>query len=93
MVEGYIKIADSPSAKDAADKIVLTKRTDPGWITVFSVCRGLIVERGSVLSHSFVVARELGIPAIVGVSEVFGHLKDGDYVRLDAIKGEITILR
>lgn len=71
--------------------IILTKRTDPGWITLFPRASGLIVEHGSMLSHSFVVAREMGLPAVVGVENATAVIPDGAMVYLDGLKGEITI--
>ncbi|MCQ2575232.1 MAG: PEP-utilizing enzyme [Treponema sp.] len=71
--------------------IIVTKRTDPGWISLFPMASGLIVEHGSMLSHSFVVAREMKLPCIVGVSGITQVLKTGDVVTLDASKGEIKI--
>ena len=44
--------------------------TDPGWITLFANAAGILVERGSLLSHSAIVAREMGIPAIVAIDNV-----------------------
>ena len=58
---------------------------------LFPMCKGLIVERGSILSHSAVVARELGIVAVVGVEDACTILKDGMEVTVDGIKGEIII--
>ena len=46
-------------------EILVAERTDPGWIMLFPGAAGLLVERGSLLSHSAIVARELGIPAVV----------------------------
>lgn len=71
--------------------IIVTKRTDPGWISLFPLAGGLIVEHGSMLSHSFVVAREMSLPCVVGVEGITSLLKTGDVVTLDAMKGEITI--
>lgn len=71
--------------------IIVTKRTDPGWISLFPLAGGLIVEHGSMLSHSFVVAREMNLPCVVGVEGITQKLKTGDLVTLDALKGEITI--
>lgn len=71
--------------------IIVTKRTDPGWISLFPLASGLIVEHGSMLSHSFVVAREMHLPCVVGVSGITEILKTGDRVTLDALKGEIKI--
>jgi pyruvate,water dikinase len=82
--------------RTAADRlvqgnIILTERTDPGWITLFPQASGLIVERGSMLSHSFVVARELNLPAVVGVENATTVIPDGALVTLDGLKGEITV--
>lgn len=82
--------------RTAADRlvqgnIILTERTDPGWITLFPKASGLIVERGSMLSHSFVVARELNLPAVVGVENATTVIPDGALVTLDGLKGEITV--
>ena len=75
----------------AQGNIILTERTDPGWITLFPKASGLIVERGSMLSHSFVVARELNLPAVVGVENATAVIPDGALVTLDGLKGEITV--
>ncbi|MBE6635564.1 MAG: hypothetical protein E7617_05125 [Ruminococcaceae bacterium] len=71
--------------------IILTERTDPGWITLFPKASGLIVEHGSMLSHSFVVARELNLPAVVGVENATSVIPNGAIVTLDGTKGEITV--
>ena len=74
-------------------EILVTERTDPGWVPVFPACSGLIIERGSLLSHSAVVARELGIPTVVGIEgNPLDKLEDGQMVHLDAGKGEVRIL-
>ena len=59
---------------------------------VFPLAKGLIVEKGSLLSHSAIVARELGIPAVVAVNKVTEWLKDGDTVELDGSTGVIRKL-
>ncbi len=81
------------TAKDPLKQgnIILTERTDPGWITLFPKASGLIVEHGSMLSHSFVVARELNLPAVVGVENATAVIPDGALVTLDGLKGEITV--
>jgi pyruvate,water dikinase len=71
-------------------EILVTKQTDPGWICAFPIIGGLIVENGGVLSHGAIVAREFGIPAIVGVENITALLKDGDEVLLDGDLGIIT---
>ena len=58
---------------------------------LFPMCKGMIIERGSILSHSAVVARELGIVAVVGVEDATKLLCDDMEVTVDGIKGEIII--
>ncbi|NJO75309.1 MAG: hypothetical protein HC833_17005 [Leptolyngbyaceae cyanobacterium RM1_406_9] len=69
--------------------ILVAERTDPGWIMLFPAAAGLLVERGSLLSHSAIVAREMGIPAIVSIPNVTQWLKDGDWVEMDGSTGII----
>jgi pyruvate,water dikinase len=68
-------------------EIMVASFTDIGWTPYFSIVSGLITEIGSPLSHGAVVAREYGIPAIVGAKGAKHFLKDGDVVRLDGDKG------
>jgi rifampicin phosphotransferase len=70
-------------------EIICTVRTDPGWAPLFPSASGLIVERGSTLSHSAVVARELGLPTVVGVENATQLLDQGEVVRLDGQAGTI----
>lgn len=91
VVDGRVKLVTDPKNAIINNEIMLAMRTDPGWIMLFPMCKGLIVERGSILSHSAVVAREMGIPAVVGVLGATSIIKDGDYVHLDGIKGEVII--
>ena len=81
------------SNKDYLEKgnIIVTKRTDPGWISLFPLTSGLVVEHGSMLSHSFVVAREMGIPAVVGVNKATSLIKNNDTITLDGVSGVIRV--
>jgi pyruvate,water dikinase len=94
VVEGVVRVARRlADAEGLQGEILVTERTDPGWVPLFPACSGLIIERGSLLSHSAVVAREMGIPTIVGVSgRPVDRLITGQRVRLDAGRGEVTIL-
>jgi phosphohistidine swiveling domain-containing protein len=94
VVEGAVRIASRiEDAEGLNGEILVAERTDPGWVPLFPACSGLIIERGSPLSHSAVVARELGIPTIVGVGgRPAQRLKSGQRVRMDAGKGEVRIL-
>jgi rifampicin phosphotransferase len=94
IIEGVVRVVkDLKDAEGINGEILVTGRTDPGWVPLYPSCSGLLIERGSLLSHSAVVARELGLPTIVGVNGgLMSRLKTGDRVRVDAGKGEIRIL-
>ncbi|MGH7427418.1 MAG: PEP-utilizing enzyme, partial [Candidatus Methylomirabilaceae bacterium] len=85
-------ITDPRSAVLQKGEILVAERTDPGWVLLFPCASGLLVERGSLLSHSAIVARELGIPAVIAVGGVTRWLKDGDVVELDGSSGEVRRL-
>jgi pyruvate,water dikinase len=82
-------------ARQAADLesgyILVCPSTDPGWTPLFLDARGLVVERGGVLSHGAIVARDFGIPAVV-CPDATRRLRSGDRVRLDGNAGRIEVL-
>lgn len=91
VVEEKVRLIFSPEDELSLDgQILCTVRTDPGWAPLFPTAGGLLVERGSTLSHSAVVARELGIPAIVGIPDITRLLRDGERVRMDGAAGTIV---
>jgi pyruvate,water dikinase len=93
-IQSRVKVLHSVMEADKIQKgdILVTRQTDPGWVVVFPLISGLIVERGGMLSHGAIVSREFGIPAIVGVEGACSKLKDGDVVVLNAFTGEITLV-
>ncbi|MDX1403772.1 MAG: PEP/pyruvate-binding domain-containing protein [Woeseiaceae bacterium] len=91
VVRGPVRIVRDPrTARVREGEILVAERTDPGWVMIFPLVSGMIMERGSLLSHSAIVARELGIPAVVGVDDACSWLEDGDWVELDGANGTIT---
>jgi len=93
VVESEVKVILSPRDELSVNGLILTTmRTDPGWAPLFPTCSGLLIERGSTLSHSAVIARELGIPAVVGVADLLQTVVDGERVRLDGEKGQVERL-
>lgn len=70
--------------------ILVAQSTNPSWTPVFSIIGGLIVEHGSALSHAAIIAREYGIPAVMGVAGATGLLADGIQVTVDGSKGLIS---
>jgi phosphohistidine swiveling domain-containing protein len=90
VVRGTVRvILDPRGAVLPAGSILVAEHTDPGWIMLFPSAAGLLVERGSLLSHSAIVARELGIPAVVSIPGLTGWLRDGDIVELDGALGTV----
>ncbi len=83
-------IKDPKHANLKSGEILVAERTDPGWIMLFPAASAILVERGSLLSHSAIVAREMGIPAVVSVNGLMHWLKDGDTVEVDGSTGRIN---
>jgi pyruvate,water dikinase len=93
VIEGKVKVVLSPQDDmELNGEILVTLRTDPGWIPLYPAASALLVERGGLLSHSAIVAREMGLPTIVGVSGLTARLKSGMRVRIDGQSGIIEIL-
>ena len=88
-VTGRVKYVENPQEADVEGLILMAKRTDPGWTVLFPMAKAIIIERGSVLSHSAVIAREMGIPLVVGIRGLTENIKDGMLVRVDGVKGTV----
>lgn len=87
-----VVIENGKTSEDVKDKILVAKMTDPGWVFYITRAKGIIAERGSLLSHTAIISRELKKPAVVGVKNVVNILKTGDIVKLDGVSGEIEII-
>ena len=86
-------IEDINKIYDVKDKILITKMTDPGWVFLLISAKGVIAEKGSILSHTAIISREIKIPSIVGVDDATTIIKTGDYIKMDAYTGKIKILK
>ena len=94
VVEGTALVIENINNKyDVKDKILITKMTDPGWVFLLATAKGVISEKGSILSHTAIISRELKIPSVVGVNKVTNCIKTGDYIRMDGSTGKIEILK
>ncbi len=93
-VRGRVKVFKEFSMPEIIDfEIVVAKHTDPGWTPLIGLAKGLIVERGGILSHASIVSRELGIPTIIGALDATEILRDDQMVAIDGSTGLISILR
>lgn len=86
-------VEDISMLDDSKNKILVTKMTDPGWVFYLASAKGVISQKGSMLSHTAIISREIGIPSIVGVADVMDMIKTGDIVRMDGSSGRIEIVR
>lgn len=95
LIYGEIRVVLDPENTDTSlwpnNVIIVAESTDPGWTGLFIKARGLIVEKGGILSHSAIVAREMGLPAVGQLHQCHLILKDGDKVWLDGNNGTITL--
>ena len=82
-------VIDPSSVNGKSGHILVARSTDPGWIFLMVSAKGIIVEKGSVLSHSAIIGRELGIPTIIGVTDATGKIPDGAIIEMDGSSGEI----
>jgi pyruvate,water dikinase len=93
VVEGIVRVVLDPrGAQLAPGEILVCPGTDPAWTPLFMAAGGLITEVGGMMTHGSVVAREFGIPAVVGVHQATLRLKNGQRIRLDGTEGKILVL-
>ena len=88
-----IKSLQEIRATEAKGKILLSYSTDPGWFPYLSMAEGLITERGSLLSHSAILARELEKPAVVNIPNIMEELQSGDIVEIDGDLGICSVAK
>ena len=88
-----IKSLQELRATEAKGKILLSYSTDPGWFPYLNMASGLITERGSLLSHSAILARELEKPAVVNIPHIMEELQSGDIVEIDGDLGICSVIK
>ncbi len=93
VAEGFVHIILDPrGAQLAPGEILVCPGTDPAWTPLFMAAGGLITEVGGMMTHGSVVAREYGIPAVVGVHQATTRLKNGQRIQIDGTAGKIVVL-
>lgn len=90
---GKARVLLSPSDVNPSDRdyILVCPSTDPAWTPLFLHAAGLVMERGGILSHGAVVAREYGVPAVVNIPNATQHIVDGQMLQVDGNKGIVSI--
>ena len=92
-IKGRVLVVHEPDDQiDTTGKILVTHSTDPGWVFLLRRAKGIIAEKGSLLSHTAIISRELGKPAVVHVKDCTRLLHTGDLVELDGEEGCIVVI-
>ncbi|MFJ5992816.1 PEP/pyruvate-binding domain-containing protein [Lentzea sp. NPDC092896] len=93
-VRGRARIVLDPAFADDLDEndILVARETDPGWLYLMLRARGIVVERGSLLSHTAITGRKFGIPTIVAVPGALQRIPDGALIELDGATGTVTLV-
>ena len=92
-VEGRARvILDMAEADLEADDILVTAYTDPSWSPMFVTIKGLVTQVGGLMTHGAVIAREYGLPAVVGVEDATRLIRDGQRIRVNGTDGYVEIL-
>jgi pyruvate,water dikinase len=79
------------AARLARGDVLVTRQTDPGWGPVFFLVAGLVIERGGMLSHGAIIAREFGIPCVVGIRDAMRSIPEGATVTVDGDAGRVHV--
>jgi pyruvate,water dikinase len=80
------------AAAGCNDRILIARETDPGWLYLMMAAKGIVVERGSLLSHTAITGRLLSIPTVVGVADATARISDGCWLEIDGSAGTVRLL-
>jgi phosphoenolpyruvate synthase/pyruvate phosphate dikinase len=93
VIEGRARVILNMEDADLEDgDILVTSFTDPGWTPLFIAIKGLVTEVGGLMTHGAVIAREYGLPAVVGVENATKLIKDGQRIRVNGTDGYVEVL-
>ncbi|HEX6430178.1 MAG TPA: phosphoenolpyruvate synthase, partial [Niastella sp.] len=93
VIEGRARVIVKMEDADIEDgDILVTSFTDPSWTPLFVSIKGLVTEVGGLMTHGAVIAREYGLPAVVGVEHATTLIKDGQRIRVNGTDGYVEIL-
>jgi phosphoenolpyruvate synthase/pyruvate phosphate dikinase len=92
-IEGRARVVlDMADADREAGDILITTYTDPSWTPLFVTVKGLVTEVGGLMTHGAVIAREYGLPAVVGVEHATRLIRDGQRIRVNGTRGYIELM-
>ncbi len=85
-----VLVHNPADAGDVQGKVLIAEMTDPGWVFLMVSAAGLVVEKGSLLSHTAIIGRELGVPTVVGVEGATELIRNGQVIQVNGQTGEIV---
>ena len=83
------RVTDPATAKLEPDEILVCETTDPSWAALFVIAAGVVIDIGGAISHGAIVARELGLPAVINTGEAMRRLRTGDLIEVDGDQGVV----
>ena len=94
VVRGRARVVTDPNVdpESCRDRILVARETDPGWLFLMLVAKGLVAERGTVLSHMAITGRIFGVPTVVAVNGAVDRIADGAWIEVDGDRGTVTVL-
>ncbi|HYF24276.1 MAG TPA: PEP-utilizing enzyme [Baekduia sp.] len=94
VVEGLARVVVDPEGDEELEdgEVLVCRTTDPSWASLMMVASALVIDIGGAISHGAIVARELGIPCVIGTRDGSALLRTGDRLRVDADRGEVVVL-
>jgi phosphohistidine swiveling domain-containing protein len=94
IVEGLARVVLTPGADESFEpgEILVCRTTDPSWASIMMLAAALVIDIGGPISHGAIVARELGIPCVIGTRDGTTRIRTGDLLRVDATTGHVQVL-
>jgi phosphoenolpyruvate synthase/pyruvate phosphate dikinase len=94
VVRGPARVVNGPDDFERVRRgdIIVAPASNPGWVPLFSIAAGFVTDTGGVLSHAAVVAREFGLPAVVGLGDATTRIPDGRIVEIDGAAGLVRFV-
>ncbi|MBT2588216.1 PEP-utilizing enzyme [Arthrobacter sp. ISL-95] len=91
---GFARLIHGPDdfTQFQSGDVLVCRTTDPAWTPLFSMASAVVTETGGMLSHAAIVAREFGIPAVLGVRDALDLLADGESLAIDGARGTVTLM-
>ncbi|MFY1621075.1 PEP-utilizing enzyme, partial [Micromonospora sp. WMMD736] len=92
--EGRVRIVHDPADDIDIDpgEILVCPTTDPSWVSLMTIASALVIDIGAAVSHGAIIARELGLPCVIGTRSGTTDLREGDHVRVDGSAGTVEVL-